>query len=131
MKKINGKIIYAATPFRFSGELIEKICDFIEQTGNFPLHPLLTMPLKRYNYQRYSKDLIYKVCFGMVDLSEEVWIFGIGSGSLKEYQRARNMGKQVRSFVKRFDPNWEEWSQKRKYQKKYGDLVREILEESK
>lgn len=37
------KIIYAATPFRMEN-LTEKICDFIQDKGHFPLHPFNTLP---------------------------------------------------------------------------------------
>ncbi len=35
------KIIYAATPFRLE-HLKNKICDFIQNKGHFPLHPFNT-----------------------------------------------------------------------------------------
>ena len=131
MKEIDGIIVYAATPFRFNDEKIEAICDFIEGTGNFPFHPLKAMPLSRFNYNRYSRRIIYEACFRCVDhISDEVWIFGIGSGSLSEYERAKNLGKRVKSFVERFDEEWEVYSKKRKYKENFGDLVGEVLESS-
>ena len=36
---INGKIVYAATPFRFSKDKIVEICDYIESSGDLPIHP--------------------------------------------------------------------------------------------
>ena len=121
-----AKIVYAATPFRIEYKA-EEICDFIEQQGCFPLHPLLALPYKRYNYDRFSKEDIYRVCFSIVDFSEELWIFGIGSGSFSEWSRAKEQEKPTRSFVKRFDPDWKEWSQKDKYQTKYKEILEEVL----
>ena len=120
------KIVYAATPFRMENKIGE-ICDFIEQQGYFPLHPLLALPYDRYNYQRYSRENIYKVCFGLVDLSDELWIFGIGSGSFKEWTRAMEQGKPIKSFIKRFDKNWKEWADKEKYKIQYKNVLDEVL----
>lgn len=121
------KIIYAATPFRMEN-LTERICDFIERRRHFPLHPLLALPYRRFNYDRYSRDQIYKVCFGLVDLSDELWIFGIGGGSFKEWLRAKEQGKPLRSFVKVFDPKWEEYAYSlEKYQTGYREVLGEVL----
>ena len=129
---IDGKIIYAATPFRFSNKKIEEICDFIESSGNFPFHPLKAMPLTRYNYDRYSARVIFEACFRCVDyVADEVWIFGIGSGALKEYVRAREQGKPVRSLIKVFDDDWEVYSKKEKYWDVFGEIFREVLETSR
>lgn len=131
MEKSKGKIIYAATPFRLE-YLTESICDFIEEKRNFPLSPLLTMPHRRFNYVRHSRENIYRVCYGLVDISDELWIFGIGGGALKEWVYAKEKGKPVISFIKVFDPLWEEWSKKQKYlDRKYKAIVEEVLELSK
>ncbi len=128
---IEGNLIYAATPFRMQN-LVEKICDFIESKGHFPVNPLKLMPIERYNYKRHLRENIYTVCFGLVDICPELWIFGIGAGSLKEYLRAKESGKQIRSFVKKFDPYWEESSQKEKYKiGPYKDVVKEVIRLSK
>ena len=128
MELINGSIVYCATPFRMERQT-KRICDFVEDHGHFPLHPFNAMPLDVYNYGRYDKRLIFKVCFGMVDISDELWIFGIGSGSLKEYQRAKDSMKPTRSFIRVFDPDWETvLVDKPRYRENFGDLVDEILE---
>ncbi len=124
-----GKIIYAATPFRMENQR-DKICDFIEEKGNFPLHPLLALPYKRYNYERHPKEQIYKVCFGLIDISDEVWIFGLGGGSLKEWAYAKEKNKETLSLVKQFDPSWKIWKNKEKYKTKYHELVEEVLSRS-
>ncbi len=121
-----SKVIYAATPFRME-YLRDQICNFIESKGHFPLHPLLTLPYERFNYERHDRETIYRVCFGLVDLSDELWIFGIGGGSLKEWLHAKESGKPTSSFVKQFDPHWKEWSTKEKYRTKYATVLEEVL----
>ena len=129
--RIDGDIIYTATPFRLSDETVERICDYVESCGDFPFHPLKAMPLSRYNYDRYTSRVIFEACFRCVDhVSDGVWIFGIGSGSLKEYVRAREHGKPVRSLVKVFDPEWEEYSNRRKYWDVFGKIFGEVLDSS-
>ena len=65
------KIVYAATPFQLA-DLTNRICDFIESQNCIPLHPFNALPLERYNYDRYSKNEIYTVCFRLIDISDEL-----------------------------------------------------------
>ena len=126
MEVTKGNLIYGATPFRMVDQT-KKIYDFIESKGHFPILPLLLLPPDKVNYQKYRREEIYRICFGLVDICDEVWIFGIGGGSLQEFERAKDSGKPVRSLVKRFDPDWEKRSQKEKYFIKYKKLVDEVL----
>ena len=63
----------------------------------------------------------------MIKMSNELWIFGLGSGSFDEWLKAKEIKIPRRSFVKEFDPKWEEYSEKEKYKIKYPGLVKEIL----
>jgi len=129
MISVEEKLVYAATPFRMR-VLREDICDFIERQGNFPVHPLLLLPVERYNYERHSRENIYRVCFGLVDICDELWIFGIGGRSLKEYLHAQESGKPTRSFVKVFDAEWEHYAAKNKYKIEYKEVAEEVLHNS-
>lgn len=120
------KIVYAATPFRLAHRT-DHICDFIESQNCIPLHPFNALPLERYNYDRYSKKEIYKICFKLVDISDELWIFGLGSGSLKEWQRAKERGKHRRVALAYFDLQWKEYAKKEKYKRLYGEALTEVL----
>lgn len=121
------KIIYAATPFRMEN-LKEKICDFIQEQGHLPLHPFNTLPMSRYNYENFSREIIMKVCYEMVKISNELWIFGIGTGAFDEYLKAGEIIIPRKSFVKQFDPDWKEHSQKEKYSiGKYKGILNKIL----
>ena len=120
------KIIYAATPFRIEN-LKDKICDFIQDKGHFPLHPFNTLPMLRYNYDNFTREEIMKVCYGMIDISDELWIFGIGSGSLDEFEYAKKIIIPTKSFAKQFDPEFTWHSEKKKYHKKHSGILKEIL----
>ncbi|MFZ5955138.1 MAG: hypothetical protein ACOYT4_01830 [Nanoarchaeota archaeon] len=126
------KRIYAATPFRME-RLINNICDFIESQGHFPIHPFLALPLERYNYERYPKEEIYQVCFDLVGITDELWIFGIGTGALTEYRKAKELKKPVKSYIKVFDSDWEERFKEKefeRYQKNFGEILDEVIETS-
>ncbi len=120
------KVIYAATPFRMK-DLKERICDFIQERGHFPLHPFNALPMSRYRYSNFTREEIMRVCYGLVELSDELWIFGLGSGSFDEWLKAKDIEIPRKSFVKVFDPKWEEYSQKVKYKSRYPGLLKEIL----
>jgi len=49
-----AKIVYAATSFRMES-LKDKICDFIQEQGNFPFHPFNALPMSRYNYKNFKR----------------------------------------------------------------------------
>jgi len=122
-----AKIIYAATPFRMES-LKDKICDFIQEQGHFPLHPFNALPMTRYNYRNFKRQDIMRVCYGMITLSDELWIFGLGSGSFDEWLKAGEIIIPRKSFVKQFDPLWQEYSKKEKYQVgRFKGILNEIL----
>lgn len=83
--------------------------------------------MSRYNYDNFTKEEIMKVCYGLVRLSNELWIFRLGSGSFDEWLKAKEIIIPRKSFVKEFDPLLEEYSKKEKYGLKYPGLLKEIL----
>ena|SRR3989344_9684740 len=119
--------VYAAIPIRMN-EQARQIYLFIKSQGRFPIIPLLLFPPDSYNYDTFPRRNIYRICFSLVGISDEVWIFGIGAGALKEYERKRNQSGLVRSFVTSFDSELEEYSKSEHYQEpKYIDLAREVI----
>jgi|SRR3989338_7126284 len=121
-----AKIIYAATPFRLDSSK-GSICDFIQLQGHFPIHPFYALPLDRYNYNNFSREEIMKVCYGMINLCDELWIFGLGSGSIDEWKKAGELKLPRRSLVKQFDPKWEEYLRNPKHARN-AEIMREILD---
>ena len=47
--------------------------------------------MSRYNYKNFTREEIMKVCYGMINISDELWIFGVGSGSLDEFEYAKKI----------------------------------------
>jgi len=69
-----------------------------------------------------------RLCYGMIILSDELWIFGLGSGSFDEWLKAGEIAIPRKSFVKQFDPLWQEYSKKEKYQVgRFKGILNEIL----
>jgi hypothetical protein len=64
----------------------------------------------------------------MVKLSDELWIFGLGSGSFDEWLKAGEIEIPRKSFVKDFDSEWKERSKKPKYSTgRFEGILDEIL----
>ncbi len=118
------KIIYAATPSRMYNHK-DEICNLIILNNCISIHPFLTLPLEIDYEKRYNREDIYRACFKLIDCSDELWIFGINNGSLKEYSYAKEQGKSTKSFVKLFDPIWKQQSLNEKYIS-YVKVIEEI-----
>jgi len=116
--------VYCAMPFRLKSKKKE-IINFVKEHGYEPLHPFDILPPSEFNYDNYPRKNIMEMCFGLIDRCNQLWIFGLASGSIEEWLYARNTGKQTRSFVTKFDGEWKNFSDR--YIKKYGNVIKEIL----
>ncbi|MDD5700398.1 MAG: hypothetical protein PHH00_04425 [Candidatus Nanoarchaeia archaeon] len=118
-----SKIIYAATPFRMGSQTGE-ICDFIGRQGHFPLSSLATVPYG--NVGDFPAEVLVRSSDGLIDLSDELWIFGIGDSTLREWVYAKDNRKPCRSLVKLFDYEWEERAKRERFAG-YPGVAEEVL----
>lgn len=71
---------------------VETICTSILRQGMFALSPL-------HMFSFYSndddRDIILAVCRYLIDISDEVWIYGYSTGCIAELSYALSIGKKV------------------------------------
>lgn len=103
-----SQLIYCATPSRIAHNR-QQIMDFVTQQGYAPLHPFQAFP-----YERFEGDPVIgrqrsmEWCLRLVDISDQLWVFGISRGTLQELTHALTIGKPFRSFFREFDPTFSE-----------------------
>mgnify|MGYP001597138752 CR=1 FL=1 len=123
-----AKVIYAAVPKRLAyclSEIKKRIID----EGFFPLITLYAFPREDEEHYARFKSEIKRITNDMVEKCDELWIFGIGRGSLKDYEHAKSIGKPVRSLLKDFDMEWEIKSTHERY-KDYRHIVEQVIGKS-
>ncbi|MDD5700388.1 MAG: hypothetical protein PHH00_04370 [Candidatus Nanoarchaeia archaeon] len=118
-----SKIIYAAIPLWMRARSGE-VWDFVERQGHFPLSSLATVPYG--NVGDRPAEVLVRASDGLIDLSDELWIFGIGDSTLREWVYAKDNGKPCRSLVKLFDYGWEERAKRERFAG-YPGVAEEVL----
>jgi len=76
---------------------VDKICREIAARGYLPISPLHMFSF----YDRENgdiRDAILELCFKLIDLCDEVWVYGISDGCLLEAAYAKLAGKPVVQF---------------------------------
>ena len=103
-----SKLIYMAVPNRLIVEdkSIEKQMDVVTKEGNAPLHPFQAYPFERYEGGPIGKARTWDYCCRLVDIADEVYLFGIGHGTLNETAHAIKKGKPIKLLMDQWDPDW-------------------------
>jgi len=108
--KINPdcKLIYMAVPTRLVNgqESMEKQMDVITKEGNAPLHPFQAYPYERYEGGPVGKVKTWEFCCRLIDIADEVYLFGIGHGTLNEVAYAIKKDKPIKLLMDVWDPDW-------------------------
>ncbi|HII15971.1 MAG TPA: hypothetical protein HA362_06690 [Nanoarchaeota archaeon] len=107
-----SKLIYCATPSRIvksNKGMITQIMDLVTNQGYGPLHPFQALPYERYEGGPVGRDKSMEFCLRLVDISDELWMFGISNGTLMEVVRAQGREKPVELKFEGFDPQWKEF----------------------
>ncbi len=123
-----GKLIYAAIPKRLTYCLSE-INRTITAEGNLPIITLYAFPIQENGHYEKFRLEIKRAAQGMVEKCDELLIFGIGRGSLKDYEYAVEKGKPVGSLIKKFDMEWESKAIHDRY-KEYRHIIEQIVGKS-
>ena len=74
----------------------DAICrELAERDDILPISPI---HLFRFMENDDKREEILQVCFRLIDISDEVWIYGDSEGCRKEAEYARRAGKVVRMY---------------------------------
>ena len=98
------KRVFVSHPCR--GNILEnrkkadKICKYIIKKGYIPISPLHLFSC--YQDDRDRKDIV-RVCYELINICDEVWIYGDTDGCRKEEKYARMMGKKVKVCYEKTD----------------------------
>jgi hypothetical protein len=113
------KLIYCAAPSRLA-EHIKSIMDFVTNKGLAPFHPFQAFPFKRYEGNpRVGRVKSMEYCLRAVRMADELWMFGVSDGTLKEVKEALKIGKPIQLHFEDWKPGDLEW---RKQYKELGPI---------
>ena len=92
MKKVFISHPYADNPEKNKNR-VDKICKEVLGKGYLPISPLhLFSYMENDNFRKE----VLQACFNLIDLSDEVWIYGMSEGCSLELEYALKAGKIVK-----------------------------------
>lgn len=62
-----------------------------------PISPIHMFSYFEIEDEKYREEIM-KICYHLIDICDEVWVFGISEGCLKEIEYAWKIGKPVKIF---------------------------------
>ena len=90
------KRVFISHPFTSDPEgnrvRVDIICHDLAKQGILPISPL---HLFSFMENDDNREEILQVCFGLIDICDEVWIYGDSEGCEKEREYAISRGKKV------------------------------------
>lgn len=80
--------------FKGNRKRADKICKHIVKQGLLPISPLHLFSFID-NETKEARKEIMAVCFKLIDISDEVWVYGDSEGCKLEEEYAERTGKKV------------------------------------
>lgn len=80
--------------------------DYVESKNNAAFNPFLAFPLERFELGKVGIEITMEYCKRAVEMCDELWIFGLSEGTMKEMSHAIKIKKPIKT-IKEFDENWE------------------------
>lgn len=99
MKRIFISHPYANDP-EANKQSADNICRYVCRLGYLPLSPLHMFSFID-NENDYIRHQIMKVCYKLINMSDEIWIFGNSEGCQKELKYARKHNKKIILFYQK------------------------------
>lgn len=88
-----------AGDFEGNRRKVDKICKYLTRKGYLPISPLHLFDF----IEEETEDTRYEIldiCYYLIELSDEVWIYGDSEGCRLEREYAKAIGKPVEIFYK-------------------------------
>lgn len=97
-------LVYAACPSRLAHKT-DAILEFVVHHGQAPLHPFQAFPYDLFEGGKPGRERTLEWCCRLIDVCDELWLFGISDGTLFEvnYLIARGRRSQFRDYSDVFD----------------------------
>ena len=94
------KRVFISHPFSSDPEgnrvRVDIICHDLAKQGILPISPL---HLFSFMENDDNREEILQVCFRLIDICDEVWIYGDSEGCRSEAKYAKSVGKPVRMVM--------------------------------
>jgi hypothetical protein len=89
------KKVFVSHPFKGEPKLnmieVDKICKQLDEDGMFVISPL---HMFSYKTKDTDRELIMEMCFRLIKMCDEVYIYGDSSGCNRELDYAKKIGKK-------------------------------------
>ena len=94
------KRVFISHPFSSDPEgnrvRVDIICHDLAKQGILPISPLHLFSFMEDDLQR---EEILQVCFRLIDICDEVWVYGDSEGCRREAKYAKSVGKPVKMVM--------------------------------
>lgn len=95
------KRIFVSHPYNDNPELNKKevtnICRYIIRKNMLPISPIHLFSTYEFENKLIRKNIL-EACFDLIDICDEVWVFGDSMGCVMEEEYAEDIGKKVVLF---------------------------------
>lgn len=97
-------LVYMACPSRMASDM-DKFQDFVVEQGHAPLNPFQAFPYALFEGGRPGRERTLGWCCQLVDICDQVWLFGVSAGTLFEVQHLLSRGRvaDLRDFSDVYD----------------------------
>ena len=93
------KLIFISHPYAASPDInkvkVDKICKYLIKQNMVPISPL---HMFSFYAEDADREYIMKTCRHLIDICDEVWIYGDSSGCIEEAKYAISKGKHIRKL---------------------------------
>ncbi|NGN65528.1 hypothetical protein G5C51_16690 [Streptomyces sp. A7024] len=103
-KPASPLLVYVACPSRMASRA-DEFQNVVVEGGHAPLNPFLAFPYPLFEGGPPGRERTLEWCCRLIDICDEVWLFGISAGTLFEVQHLLSRGrrKDLRDFTDVYD----------------------------
>ncbi len=92
MKKVFISYPYADDPVA-NKKRVDKVCKLLVERGD--ILPISPLHLFSFMENDNNRELVIEVCYRLIDICDEIWVYGDSDGCRKEREYATKKNKKV------------------------------------